>query len=65
MEDLSELMEAVKDYKWGRSGASLLAINAEIRKILGHPERQPRGGEESFNQTLPLRRNGVCASGWD
>jgi HEAT repeat protein len=30
-------MNVVKTYDWGRSGAPLLAINAEIRKVLRHP----------------------------
>jgi HEAT repeat protein len=38
MEDLKELTEAVTTYDWGKSGAPLLAIDAEIRKILGHPD---------------------------
>jgi HEAT repeat protein len=37
MEDLTELVESVTAYDWGRSGTPLLAIDAEIRKILGHP----------------------------
>lgn len=38
MGDLTELMDNVKAYDWGRSGAPLLAIDAEIRKILRHPD---------------------------
>ena len=38
MEDLTELMATIKAYDWGKSGAPLLAIDAEIRKILGHAE---------------------------
>jgi HEAT repeat protein len=37
MEDLTELMETVKAYDWDRSGAPLLEIDAEIRKLFGHP----------------------------
>lgn len=38
MEDLTELMKAVKAYDWGQSGAPLLLIDAEIRKILHRPD---------------------------
>jgi HEAT repeat protein len=38
MEDLTELMDAVKAYDWGHSGAPLLAIDAEIRKLAGHAD---------------------------
>jgi HEAT repeat protein len=38
MEDLTELMDAVKAYDWGRSGAALLAIDAEIRNLAGHAD---------------------------
>lgn len=38
MEDLTELMKTVRAFDWGRSGAPLLAIDAEIRKILGHSD---------------------------
>jgi HEAT repeat protein len=42
MEDFTELMNAVKAYDWGRNGAPLLAINAEIRKVLRHPAQMAR-----------------------
>ncbi len=38
MEDLTELMDAVKAYDWSDSGAPLLAIDAEIRKLAGHAD---------------------------
>ncbi|MGH9626759.1 MAG: HEAT repeat domain-containing protein [Bryobacteraceae bacterium] len=38
MEDYTELIKAVKTFDWGESGASLLLIDAEIRKIAGHAE---------------------------
>jgi HEAT repeat protein len=38
MEDLTELMDAVKAFDWGASGAPLLAIDAEIRKLAGHAD---------------------------
>lgn len=38
MEDFTELIKAVSAYDWGQNGASLLLIDAEIRKVAGHPE---------------------------
>jgi HEAT repeat protein len=37
MEDFAELMKTVKTFDWGRDGTPLLLIDAEIRKIAGHP----------------------------
>jgi hypothetical protein len=39
MEDYTELIKTVEAYDWGRSGAPLLLIDAEVRKLLGHPDR--------------------------
>jgi hypothetical protein len=39
MEDFTELIKAVKTFDWGQNGALLLLIDAEIRKIAGHPEQ--------------------------
>jgi HEAT repeat protein len=38
MEDLTELMDALKAYDWGESGAPLIDIDAEIRKLAGHAD---------------------------
>jgi hypothetical protein len=42
MEDLTELIRGVKEYDWGGNGASLLLIDAEIRKRVGHPEQMAK-----------------------
>ena len=42
MEDLTELTKAIKGYNWSKNGAVLLAIDAEIRKVAGHPEHVAR-----------------------
>jgi HEAT repeat protein len=42
MEDFTELVKSVQAYDWGQSGAALLEIDAEIRKIAGHPEHLAR-----------------------
>jgi HEAT repeat protein len=39
MEDYTELIRTLQAYDWGKSGAPLLVVDAEIRKVLGHPER--------------------------
>ena len=39
MEDFTELVKTLKAYDWGKSGAPLLAVDAEIRKVAGQPER--------------------------
>jgi HEAT repeat protein len=39
MEDFTELVKAVAAYDWGRSGAPLLQIDAEIRKLLRQPQQ--------------------------
>lgn len=38
MEDFTELIQSVKTVDWGQSGAPLLLIDAEIRKIAGHAD---------------------------
>jgi HEAT repeat protein len=64
MEDYSELMKAVKAYDWGRSGAPLLEINAEIRKILGHAgqiQKLESALLEVLRSDAPLAaKRGVC-----
>jgi HEAT repeat protein len=39
MEDYTELIQSIKAYDWGKSGEPLLAIDAEIRKVIGHPDQ--------------------------
>ncbi len=64
MEDLTELTKAVEAFDWGRSGAPLLAVDAEIRKVLGHPEQLARL-EEALLSVLRsdasiAAKRGVC-----
>jgi HEAT repeat protein len=42
MEDFTELVKTLKAYDWGKSGAPLLAVDAEIRKIAGMPDRMTK-----------------------
>jgi hypothetical protein len=64
MEDYSELMKAVKAYDWGRSGAPLLEIDSEIRKILGHAgqvQKLESALLEVLQSEAPLAaKRGVC-----
>lgn len=64
MEDLTELIKTVKAYDWDQSGAPLLAIDAEIRKLLGHPDplaklEEALLGVLQSNAPLAAKR-GVC-----
>jgi len=64
MEDLTELTSAIKAYEWGKSGAPLLAIDAEIRKLLGHAEHLAKL-EEALLEILRsdaslAAKRGVC-----
>ncbi|MEX2300762.1 MAG: HEAT repeat domain-containing protein [Bryobacterales bacterium] len=64
MEDLTELIKTVKAYDWDQSGAPLLAIDAEIRKLLGHPDHLAKLEEALLgalqsNASLAAKR-GVC-----
>jgi HEAT repeat protein len=66
MEDFSELVKTLKAYDWGQSGAPLLAVDAEIRKVLGHPERMAKV-EEALLDVLRSgaatgAKRGVCKS---
>ena len=56
MEDFTELIKAVTAYDWGRSGASLLDIDAEIRKIAGHAEHLAKleAALRHFARCVPL-----------
>lgn len=66
MEDFTELVKTLKAYDWGRSGAPLLAVDAEIRKIAGMPERLAKLEEallEVLRSDAPnAARRGVCKS---
>lgn len=64
MEDLTELTKAIKAYDWGKNGAVLLAIDAEIRKVAGHPEHVGRLESallDVLQSDAPLAaKRGVC-----
>jgi HEAT repeat protein len=64
MEDYTELIKALQTYDWGGSGAPLLLIDAEIRKIAGHPDHiakleQALLGVLQSNASLAAKR-GIC-----
>lgn len=64
MEDLTQFAESLKKYDWGRSGAPLLAIDAEIRKLLHHPDHLAKLEEALLSvlrseATIAAKR-GVC-----
>jgi HEAT repeat protein len=64
MEDFTELVKTVQAYDWGRSGAVLLAIDAEIRKVAGHPDHAAKL-EEALLEVLRsdaslAAKRGVC-----
>lgn len=66
MEDFTELVKTLKAYDWGKSGAPLLVVDAEIRKIAGIPERLARLEEallEVLRSDAPsAAKRGVCKS---
>jgi HEAT repeat protein len=66
MEDFTELVKTLKAYDWGKSGAPLLAVDAEIRKIAGMPERQAKleaALVEVLRSDAPFAaKRGVCKS---
>jgi HEAT repeat protein len=66
MEDFTELVKTLKAYDWGKSGAPLLAVDAEIRKVAGMPERQAKleaALVEVLKSDAPAAaKRGVCKS---
>jgi HEAT repeat protein len=66
MEDFTELVKTLKAYDWGKSGAPLLAVDAEIRKVAGMPDRRAKLEDallEVLKSDAPLAaRRGVSKS---
>jgi HEAT repeat protein len=66
MEDYTDLVKALKAYDWSESGAPLLTVDGEIRKIVNRPEKLTKledallevlGSEASLGA-----KRGVCKS---
>lgn len=66
MEEFTELVKTLKAYDWGKSGAPLLAVDAEIRKVAGQPARAAKL-EDALLEVLQSdaaagAKRGVCKS---
>jgi len=66
MEDFTELIKTLKEYDWGKSGAPLLVVDAEIRQVLGRPDRMAKLEELLLDvlrsETAIAAKRGVCKS---
>ena len=66
MEDFTELIKTLKEYDWGKSGAPLLAVDAEIRQVLGRPDRMAKLEELLLavlqSEAAVAAKRGVCKS---
>jgi len=66
MEDFTELVKTLKTYDWGKSGAPLLVVDAEIRRIAGMPDRLAKLEEALLevlrSDTAAGAQRGVCKS---
>lgn len=64
MEDLTELTDRLKAYDWGQSGAPLLDIAAEIRKLVGHADHLANLEAALLgvlqSDASPAAKRGVC-----
>ena len=66
MEDFAALVKTLKAYDWGKSGAAFVALDAEIRKIAGIPDRMAKLEEAllevSRADVATGAKRGVCKS---